>query len=331
MKQVALFGVGRIGQIHGKNLASLAGVKLKAVYDPITENAKAFAGQFQAEYKTEQQIFDDPSIEALVIASPTSTHSELLRQAAAHKKAVFCEKPIDLSLAEAKNCEKIVLAAKIPCMLGFQRRFDPTFRRAKTALEQGLLGKAEILIITSRDPGAPPVEYLKQSGGIFRDMLIHDFDIANWIFDHDRPLALSAFGACLTDPKIASVPDIDSAIVNIQTAQGCLIQINASRRAAYGYDQRFEILGEKAMAQCFNHHPTETVFSDQVAVHHEKPEHFFLQRYKEAYRLEMEHFFSQLQSGRPFDVTIEDGVKAQALAEAATQSWQKGGQKVELE
>jgi len=183
-----------------------------------------------------------------------------------------------------------------------------------------------MLVVTSRDPGAPPPSYLKGSGGIFRDMLIHDFDVFRWILcsDGDEAEWLAATGSCLVDPEIASVGDIDSAVVTLRTRRGRLAQINASRRAAYGYDQRFEVLGSAGMLQCGNHRPSEVVQSDATGVHAVKPEHFFLQRYREAYRLELEHFFETLQSGGVFRTTIADGVAAQKLADAASESLRSG-------
>jgi myo-inositol 2-dehydrogenase/D-chiro-inositol 1-dehydrogenase len=220
-----------------------------------------------------------------------------------------------------------VAAAGVACMIGFQRRFDPTFSEAKHRLARGDVGAAEMLVVTSRDPGAPPAEYLKASGGIFRDMLIHDFDVFRWILcvdDGDEAATLFATGSVLTDPAIAQVGDVDSTAVTIRTRQGRLAQINTSRRAAYGYDQRFEVLGSKGMLQCGNHKPHEVLQTDACGVHGEKPEHFFLQRYRDAYRLELAHFFETLQSGGRFRTTIDDGVAAQKLADAAAQSLATG-------
>jgi myo-inositol 2-dehydrogenase/D-chiro-inositol 1-dehydrogenase len=184
-----------------------------------------------------------------------------------------------------------------------------------------------MLVVTSRDPGAPPPEYIKTSGGIFRDMLIHDFDVFHWILcadDGDGAAVLYATGSALTDPAIAQAGDIDSTAVTIRTRKGRLAQINTSRRAAYGYDQRFEVLGSQGMLQCGNHKPSEVVQSDAAGVHADKPEHFFLQRYREAYRLELVHFFETLQSGGALRTTIDDGVAAQKLAEAAATSLASG-------
>lgn len=326
MKNVALFGAGRIGQIHAHNLASLPGVKLVAVCDPVAENAARLAQALGAEVSTPDAVFANPAIDVVAIASPTDTHSELITRAAAAGKHIFCEKPVDLSVPRAEACARAVAEANIACMIGFQRRFDPTFSEAQQRLARGEIGNPEMLVVTSRDPGAPPAQYLKGSGGIFRDMLIHDFDVFRWILcaDGDEAVWLSATGSCQVDPAIAEIGDIDCAAVTLRTRKGRLCQINTSRRAAYGYDQRFEVLGSTGLLACGNHKPTEVQQWDANGVKGDKPEHFFLQRYREAYRLELAHFFECLQSGAAFRTTIADGVAAQKLADAATASWQSG-------
>jgi myo-inositol 2-dehydrogenase/D-chiro-inositol 1-dehydrogenase len=258
----------------------------------------------------------------VLIASSTDTHADLLLRAVAAGKAIFCEKPVDLDLSRARACAAAVLRARVTCMIGFQRRFDPTFEALQTRLAAGEIGDPEMLMVTSRDPGAPPVSYLKTSGGIFKDMLIHDFDIFRWILD-DEADSISATGSCLSDPAIAEAGDIDSAAVTIRTRRGRLCQINASRRAAYGYDQRFEVLGSKGMLQAANHKPTEVVSSTAHGVSQDKPEHFFLERYRAAYAREITHFFDALLNGIELRTTIDDGVKALELAEAATSSWRE--------
>ncbi len=328
MKNVALFGAGRIGRIHAANLAALPGVKLKTVSDPMPESAREVAALHGAAVAPSiESIFADASIDAVVIASPTTTHSDLITRAAVARKHIFCEKPVDLSVARAEACAAAVKAAGVACMIGFQRRFDPTFNEAKLRISRGEIGTPEMLVITSRDPGAPPVSYIQQSGGIFRDMLIHDFDVFRWILGNsgeDEAAWLSATGSCLTDPAVGQAGDIDSAAVTIRTQAGRLCQINASRRAAYGYDQRFEVLGSTGLLACGNHKPSEVTQMDAAGVKTDKPEAFFLQRYKEAYRLEVTHFFEQLQSGGAFRTTVHDGVAAQKLADAAAQSLESG-------
>ena len=326
MKHVAVFGAGRIGRIHASNLAALPGVQLDSICDPSAEAASDLAQSLGAKVSTIEAVLADKQIDAVAICSPTVTHSDLITRAAAAGKQIFCEKPVDLSVPRAQACAEAVKAAGVACMIGFQRRFDPTFNEASRRLAAGDIGNAEMLIITSRDPGAPPAEYIKGSGGIFRDMLIHDLDVFRWILcaDGDEAAWLSATGSVLTDPAIAALGDYDSTAVTIRTRKGRLCQINTSRRAAYGYDQRFEVLGSKGLLQCGNQTPTGVVQSDASGVHSDKPEAFFLQRYAAAYRLEIEHFFETLQSGGTFRTTVADGVAAQKLADAATQSCQSG-------
>ena len=326
MKNVALFGAGRIGRIHASNLAALPGVTLQYVCDPMASAAADLAQQLGARVSTIDAVLADKSIDVVAIASSTDTHSDLITRSAAAGKHIFCEKPVDMSVPRARECAAAVSAAGVACMIGFQRRFDPTFNEARSRMDKGEIGNPEMLIITSRDPGAPPPAYIQASGGIFRDMLIHDFDVFRWILcaDGDEAQWLSATGAVLTDPAIRSLGDMDSAAVTIRTRKGRLCQINTIRRAAYGYDQRFEVLGSTGMLQCGNHTPSEVVQWDSHGVRRDKPENFFLQRYAAAYRLEITHFFECLQSGAPFRTTIADGVAAQVLADAAAQSCQSG-------
>ncbi len=322
MIEVAIFGAGRIGKIHAGNLVRQPGVRLKYVSDVNVQAAEELAARHGAAVITVDTALADSGLGAVLIASSTDTHADLLLRAAAAGKAIFCEKPVDLALARARACATAVTKAKVTCMVGFQRRFDPTFEALKTRLAAGEIGDPEMLVVTSRDPGAPPVSYLKSSGGIFKDMLIHDFDIFRWILD-DEAISISATGSCLSDPAIAAAGDIDSAAVTIRTRRGRLCQINTSRRAAYGYDQRFEVLGSKGMLQAANHRPTEVVSSTSQNVSQDKPEHFFLERYRAAYAREIAHFFDALVNGVEPRTTIDDGVRALELAEAATSSWRE--------
>jgi myo-inositol 2-dehydrogenase / D-chiro-inositol 1-dehydrogenase len=326
MKNVAIFGAGRIGRIHASNLAALPGVELRYVCDPVAGAAADLAQRHGARVAEIDAVLADPAIDVVAIASSTDTHSDLITRAAAAGKHIFCEKPVDMSVPRARACADAVQAAGVACMIGFQRRFDPTFNEARTRMDRGEIGNPEMLVITSRDPGAPPAAYIQASGGIFRDMLIHDFDVFRWILcaDGDEAQWISATGSVLTDPSIRALGDMDSTAVTIRTRQGRLCQINTSRRAAYGYDQRFEVLGSMGMLQCGNHTPSEVVQSDATGVRRDKPENFFLQRYSAAYRLEIAHFFECLQTGAPFRTSISDGVAAQVLADAAAQSCQSG-------
>ncbi|AJY27100.1 inositol 2-dehydrogenase [Burkholderia thailandensis 34] len=319
---VAVFGAGRIGRIHAGNLARRPGVRLKYVVDVNRDAAAALAAQHGAQVADVDGALGDASIGASVICSSTDTHADLICGSARAGKHVFCEKPVDLTLARARACEAAVAQAGVVCMIGFQRRFDPTFEALKRRVDAGEIGTPEMLVVTSRDPGAPPVDYIRHSGGIFKDMLIHDFDIFRWILD-DEADTLHATGSCLTDPAIAEAGDIDSTAVTIRTKRGRLCQINTSRRAAYGYDQRFEVLGSAGMLQAGNVRPTEVAGYSAQAVSTDLPEAFFLERYRAAYAREIEHFFASVTNGEPVRTTVADGVKALALAEAATLSWRE--------
>ena len=321
MLDVALYGGGRIGRIHASNLVRQAGVRLKYVVDVDARAAAELGERHGATVAPIDTPFEDPSIKVVVIASSTDTHADLIVRAAAAGKDIFCEKPVDLSLERARMCAQAVAKAGVRCLIGFNRRYDPTFAAVKRRLANGEIGEPEMLVITSRDPGAPPVSYIKVSGGIFKDMLIHDFDVFRWILD-DEAATVYASASCLVDPAIAAAGDVDSTAVTIRTKRERLCVINTSRRAAYGYDQRFEVLGSKGMLQAANHRPTEVVAST-TSVSMDLPEHFFLERYRAAYANEMAHFFDALANDRPLDTTIDDGVKALELADAAMRSWQE--------
>jgi myo-inositol 2-dehydrogenase/D-chiro-inositol 1-dehydrogenase len=320
---VAVFGAGRIGRIHAGNLARQPGVRLKYVIDVNRDAAAEVAAQYGAQVVDADTALADAAVGASVICSSTDTHADLIERSAAAGKHVFCEKPVDLSLARARACAEAVGRAGVVCMIGFQRRFDPTFSAVKARIDAGEIGAPEMLVVTSRDPGAPPVDYIVRSGGIYKDMLIHDFDIFRWILD-DEAETVHANGSCLTDPAIAGAGDVDSTAVTIRTKQGRLCQINTTRRAAYGYDQRFEVLGSAGMLQAGNVRPTEVTAYTAKAVSTDVPEPFFLERYRAAYAIEIAHFFDAVQKGSPVRTTIADGVKALELAEAATLSWREG-------
>ena len=323
MIEIALFGAGRIGKIHAANIARMRGqARLKYIVDVDRDAAVALAAKYRAEVRAVDAAFADEAIRAVVIASSTDTHAELIQKAAAAGKAIFCEKPVDLDVVRARACAHAIGRTGVFCLIGFQRRYDPTFVALKKRIDAGEIGDAEMLIITSRDPGAPPIDYIGRSGGIFKDMLIHDFDVFRWILE-DEAATIHATGSCLTDAAIGSAGDIDSTAVTIRTRRQRLVQINTSRRAAYGYDQRFEVLGSKGMLQAGNVRPTEVYAHTAAAVCHDKPEPFFLERYRAAYANEMEHFLEAIDKDAPPRASIQDGVKALELADAATRSWRE--------
>src|SRR6202142_687451 len=274
--EAAVFGAGRIGKIHAANLAKLPGVRLKYVVDVDAQAAAALAEACDAQVADADGAFGDAAIGAIVVCSSTDTHADLIMKSAAQKKHVFCEKPVDLDIGRAQACALAVANARVVCMIGFQRRFDPTFAALKARAAAGEIGEPEMLVLTSRDPGAPPTDYIKRSGGIFKDMLIHDFDVFRWLLD-DEAETLHATGSCLSDPAIAQAGDIDSTAVTIRTKRGRLCQINTARRAAYGYDQRFELLGSTGMLQAGNVRPTQVTAYSRTAVCTDVPEPFFLE------------------------------------------------------
>jgi myo-inositol 2-dehydrogenase/D-chiro-inositol 1-dehydrogenase len=319
---VALFGAGRIGTIHAGNVAKQPGAMLRYVVDVNGAAAQALAAQYGASVADADTVFADPQTAAVVIASSTDTHADLILRAAKARKGIFCEKPVDLALDRARACAEAVRAAGVACVIGFQRRYDPTFASLARRIADGEIGDPEMLVITSRDPGAPPVDYIRRSGGIFKDMLIHDFDVFRWIIG-DEAATVYATGSCLTDPGIAAAGDVDATAVTIRSRRGRLAQINTLRRAAYGYDQRFEVIGSKGMLQAGNHRPTEVLLWSSGAVTADKPEYFFLERYRAAYAAEMAHFFEVLAGRAVPRTSIDDGVAALALADAATTSWRE--------
>jgi myo-inositol 2-dehydrogenase/D-chiro-inositol 1-dehydrogenase len=322
MTDVALIGAGRIGKIHGANLARRPGMRLRYVCDAVPAAAEELAARLGATACDLDRAFSG-DVQAVVIASSTDTHADLILRAAAARKAIFCEKPVDLDLDRARACAEAVERAGVACLVGFQRRYDPTFAALKRRLDAGEIGEVEVLAATSRDPGAPPLDYLRRSGGIFKDMLIHDFDVCRWILS-DEAATVYATGSVLTDPAIAEAGDADTTAVTIRTRKGRLCQINTSRRAAYGYDQRFEVLGSLGMLAAGNHRPTEVSAHKAGGVSVDVPEPFFLERYRAAYAEEMLHFAAVLRAEAQPRTGIEDGVRALEIAEAATRSWKEG-------
>jgi myo-inositol 2-dehydrogenase/D-chiro-inositol 1-dehydrogenase len=322
MIEVAVLGAGRIGKIHAANVARHPQAHLRYVSDTHTASAEALAAELGAKAISVEDALNDPMVGAVVIGSSTDTHADLILRAAAAGKAIFCEKPVDLDVQRARACEAAVKQAGVVCMVGFQRRFDPTFAALKARLDAGEIGVAEMLVITSRDPSPPPVSYIERSGGVFKDMLIHDFDIFRWILGGEV-VSIYATGGTPGFPEIAQAGDLSAAAVTLRTRSGGLCQINTSRRAAYGYDQRFEVLGSKGLLQAGNVRPTQVVAWGERAISSDKPEHFFLERYRDAYALEMTHFIDALNNGTPVRTTIADGIKALELAELATRSWKE--------
>ena len=328
MIRVGLLGTGRIGSLHAENIASHRESTLDAVADIDDESANNLAAQFGAIVKSADEVISDPNIDAILIATSTDTHSDFIEKASSAGKAILCEKPVDLNLTRAKKCLDKVSAAKNSIMVGFNRRFDPNFAQLKKALDNGEIGKRELLTITSFDPAPPPNHIWKKSGGLYRDMMIHDFDLSNFIMG-ELPITISAVGHSLINPEIGVDGDVDTAVVTMVYADGKIAVIKNSRRAAYGYDQRIEILGSEGLLQAENIIENSVVKSTNAGVLSAKPKYFFLERYIDAYRAEWDAFVKSINDDEPIPVTLEDGVAALAMAEAATQS-QNTGKSIQL-
>ena len=328
MLKVGLLGAGRIAGVHATAITSHPQSELVAVSDFYPEAAEKLAAQYGAVARSTDEIIADPEIEAVLIATSTDTHSDLMEAATRAGKAVLCEKPVDLSLERARACQNVVDATGRPVMIGFNRRFDTNFGALKQALTAGEIGKAELLSITSFDPTPPPVAYIKVSGGIFRDMMIHDFDMANFVMG-SAPVSITATASSIVDPEIGAAGDFDTAIVTLHYAGGELAVIKNSRRAVYGYDQRMELLGSKGLLQAQNMLENTVVKSGIHGVTGAKPTYFFLERYMQAYKAEWSAFVAAITEGDALPVTLSDGVLALAMAEAATKS-AKTGQSVLL-
>ncbi len=323
MLKIGLLGAGRIGQVHAAAISAHPDSVLAAVSDVYVPAAEALATPYDAAVKSSDEIIADSAIDAVLVATSTDTHSDLIEAATRAGKAVLCEKPVDLSLARARVCLANAEQTGQPVMVGFNRRFDPNFALIKAGLAAGEIGKAELLSITSFDPAPPPVSYIKVSGGLFRDMMIHDFDMANFIMG-EAPVSISATGSCVVDPEIGAAGDIDTAIVTLTYADGKLAVIKNSRRAGYGYDQRLEVLGADGLLQANNMLESSVVKSTTDGVVSAKPTYFFLERYMPAYRAEWAAFVEAMQANNPMPVKLEDGVQALAMAEAAKQSLDTG-------
>ena len=323
MTKLALIGAGRIGKVHARAVAAIANTSIKYVCDVHEPSATELSTQVGAQVATIETVFSDNEIDAIIIASATDTHAPLLARCAESGMPVFCEKPIDLNLTSARQVANTIQASGILCALGFNRRFDPQFAKLRERVANGDIGSLETLLVISRDPAPPPTDYLKVSGGLFRDMMIHDFDIARWVLD--EPIStVYAVGSALVDQEIGKLGDVDTASVTLTSETGKIAIISNSRRAVYGYDQRIEAFGSKGMLQAMNNTETNLVHSNANGVTSEVPLHFFLERYEDAYRLELEDFIRALkQNSKPL-ADHNDGVESLRLAEAAVQSLASG-------
>ncbi len=328
MKQqlnLGLIGVGRIGKVHGEHLSyRIPRTRLAAISDVNLAEAKAFGGKLgigkiEADHHA---LLNDPEIDAVVICSPTDMHAVMIEEAAAAGKHIFCEKPIARTLKEIDRALDAVNKAGVKLQIGFNRRFDANFARVRRAIASGEIGEPHLLHIISRDPGPPPIEYVKVSGGIFLDMTIHDFDMARFLIDEDVEEVYAA-GAVRVDPAIGDAGDLDTALVTLRFKNGVLGVIDNSRKAVYGYDQRVEVLGSAGGATVANNHPNTAVISDAASVRRDLPLNFFMDRYLDSFLVEVTAFVDAVLNNTPTPVTGVDGRAAVALGIAARRSYEE--------
>jgi len=321
MHKITLIGAGRIGRIHAANVAAHPELELAYVVDPVADAARATAQSYGAKTADLDGALGDAGVSGVIVASSTDTHLDFSLRAAQASKAIFCEKPIDLDLERAASAAPRFAGARL--FLGFNRRFDPHFQALKRKLDSGSVGPLETLHITSHDPAPPPAGYIPVSGGLFKDMAIHDFDMARWLLG-EEPSEVFAAGACLIDPAIGKLGDIDTAKTILRTPSGKLCVISNSRRSGYGYDQRIEAFGARGALRAGNVVETTVETWTESGAQADQFQNFFLDRYAAAYRQEMAHFADMLSRNAPPQITYADGVAALKLATAAQTSMVRG-------
>jgi myo-inositol 2-dehydrogenase/D-chiro-inositol 1-dehydrogenase len=329
MVGIAVLGCGRIGRVHARNLARHPRARLITVFDVLPEAARQTAVELGVKTAGSlDEALSDRSVEAVLIATPTDTHVAMITAAVRAGKAVLCEKPVDLDLERARSCWSELARERPRVMLGFNRRFDPSFRALRERLQGGEIGPLELAVITSRDPAPPAASYIRTSGGLLRDMTIHDFDMARFLAGDIAQV--HALGANVIDPDIGKLGDIDTCTLSLRAKSGALIQINNSRHCAYGYDQRIEAFGANGMLRAGNQHATSVgAWTTTSSGARDPVLHFFIQRYQQAYEAEVDCFVASLEQARPMSPDFNDGMQALRLALAAEQSL-RSGQTVEL-
>lgn len=326
MVGIGLLGCGRIGKMHAENLTRHARATLSGVYDLNSPAAEQLARKHDVTaFGTADALLRSPEVDAVLIATSTETHADLIELAAEAGKPILCEKPVDLDLARVDRCVERIEELGIPVQIGFNRRFDPGHRAANSALRAGEIGDLHQVILTSRDPGLPPRAYLESSGGLFRDMTIHDFDLARFMLGSE-PTEVFAFGNALVDPELGrELDEIDTAMILLRTESGIQCHINNSRSAVYGYDQRVELFGSAGMLLSGNRKPHELrQFGANGSETAEPYQFFFIERYQEAFMAELSAFVEVVENGSPPEVGLHDGRQALALAEAAYKSLTEG-------
>ncbi|PZA06785.1 MULTISPECIES: inositol 2-dehydrogenase [unclassified Meiothermus] len=319
---VALLGAGRMGMEHARTMLGVAEARVLAVADPNAQAAEAARGLLRAEriYADPEEAIHHPGVEAVVIVTPTDTHARYIELSAQAGKAIFCEKPVAKDLGETRRVLGVVEQKGLPFQIGFQRRYDPPYHQAKEKIEAGEIGEVEQFIAVMRDPAPAPLEYLQGSGGIFIDQSIHDIDCARFLVGEVEEV--HAWGAVRVDPRIGEIGDVDTTNLSLRFANGALGVIQNSRRAVYGYDVRTEVFGSggKLVMDATPKTPLWQYGSGVRADHY----HFFMDRFKEAYRLELEAFFRALATGKPPTPGPKDAIESLRIALAATRSLKEG-------
>ena len=329
--KVGIIGAGRIGKVHAKNISMFVPeMEIKTIADPfMNEQTEAFAKSCGIPNTTKDanDILNDPEIDAVLICSSTDTHSKYIIEAAHAGKNIFCEKPIDYNLEKVHAAINAAKEAGVKLQIGFCRRFDHNHRAVYDMVRDGKVGKVNIIKISSRDPEPPPVSYVKVSGGIFYDMMIHDFDMVRYVTGSEA-VEISAVGSCLVNPNLqeeSGIPDVDTAVVTMKMANGCIAVINNSRQAVYGYDQRVEAFGSKGMASDANDLLNTTTVLTKDGAHSEKPLWFFLERYNQAFINQVISFVDAINNDTETAVGAIDGLRPVLMAKAATESCRNGG------
>ena len=318
--KIGIAGLGRIGKIHLNNLLELNNVEVIAVMDPSFEALKYAIGKgVESGLQNYKDLLEIKELEAIVICTPTNTHADYVEIAAKSGKHIFCEKPLDLNLQRINDVLKVVEKSKIKLMIGFNRRYDNEFCKVKSSVKSGFVGEPYLVKITSRDPAAPPIEYIKNSGGLFLDMTIHDFDMARFIVDKEIQ-EVYAKGEAFTDISISKAGDIDTAVIVLKYTDSTLAIIDNSRKAAYGYDQRLEVFGSKGMIQANNVMIDNNNLFTQNGVKSSLPMNFFMERYADAYKKEIIDFIDSVKNNKEVSVSGIDGLKSLQIGLAANKS-----------
>ena len=326
MINFSLMGAGRIGKMHAEIISAHPNAKLKYVYDVNKKFANDVAKSTKCKIASKpEEAINSKDIDAVLIASATPTHTKFITMAAKAGKAIFCEKPIDLDIKKVNKCLNQIKNTKVPIQIGFNRRFDSSHAKAQQARVKKEIGELEMIVITSRDPEPPGIDYLKAAGGFFRDTTIHDFDLARFILGNDPVMQISAFGEALFDKNAKKQKDHDTAMFILKSKKGVLIHINNSRRAVYGYDQRVEVFGSKGMIISNNQTPSSVERYTNKSTSVKDPIHFFfIERYEQAYRDQFNEFVKCVTKKTRSKVTFEDGKNALIIANAAYESYKKG-------